>query len=362
METRRLAKSVVNDSLQITKGDNVQVYCNKHTIDFAEALALECQKVGAHACLGLYTDELQYDYMLERSIEYLETPDPFLLANLDIASMTIDISGVEDPTKLERITPERWTAMQKSSEPYIKKLLKSKSQGASIGLGLVTPQRAKAYGFDYKAWKENSYAAVDVDYGDMRRVGAKLRTALETAKEIHITNAAGADLSARIEGGQIRVDDGVINRNDYGKAAPDVELPGGRVTIVPELTSVKGAFVSDTGLPLFGKLVKGVSWKFQNGKVVSFEGRENIELMKDKWMQGTGDKGKFGLIQFGLNSNAKTGFIYSPIVRGAVTVGIGDNRWIGGKNESSISWVATSVLATVKLDNKTIIDGGKMVL
>jgi leucyl aminopeptidase (aminopeptidase T) len=362
METPTLAKRVVNESLRITKNDNVQVYCSKQTIDLAEALALECQKVGAHASVILSTDEMAYDYMLERPIEFLETPDPFSMSGLDIATLTIDVSGIEDPTKLGKITPERWTAMNKGNEPYTAKLLKSKHQGATVALGLVTPQRAKAYGFDHKAWKDNSYAAVDVDYGEMRRVGAKLRTALETAKEIRITNAAGADLSARIQGGQIRIDDGAINRKDYEKSIHGIELPGGNVTIVPELASVKGTFVSDTALPSFGKLVKGLRWKFEKGIIMSFEGKENIELLKDKCKQGTGDKNKFGFIQLGLNPNAKPGFLYSHIVRGAVTVGVGDNRLVGGKNESTISWAATSVSATMKLDNKTIIDKGKMVL
>lgn len=362
METPRLAKRVVNESLQIVKNDNVQVYCNKQTIDLAEALALECQKVGAHASVILSTDELTYDYFLERPIEFLEIPDPFIMSGLDIATIAIDVSGPEDPAKLEKITPERWAAMNKGNEPYTAKLLKSKQQGATIGLGLITPQRAKAYGFDHKAWKDNSYGAVDVDYGEMRRVGAKLRTALETAKEIRITNATGADLSARVQGGQIRVDDGVLNRKDYEKSIRGVELPGGSVAIVPDLTSVKGSFVSDAALPLFGKLVKGLSWKFDKGMVVSFEGRDNIELVKDKWAKGTGDKSKFGYIQIGLNPNARTGFLYNHIVRGVVTVGIGENRWFGGKNESSVSWAATSASATVKLDNKVIIDKGKLVV
>ena len=361
MESPRLAKRVVNESLQITKNDSVQVYCSKQTIDLAETFALECQKVGAHASLTLLTDELQCDILLERPIEFLEAPDSFALASVDTATIMIDVSAIEDPSRLERITPDRWNAWSKGNEPYNQKLLKSKQQGAIIGLGYTTQQRAKAYGFDSKTWKDNLSAAVDVDYTEMRRLGAKLRKAVETAKEIRITNVAGADLGARIGGGVIRVDDGVIDRKDYENRR-FVDLPGGSLTIIPELTSVKGAFVSDTALPLVGKLVKGISWKFEKGMVVSFEGQENIALMKDRWTQGTGDKNKFGFIQIGLNPNARMGFLHNNIVRGAVTVGIGDNRWSGGKNESSMSWAATSASATVKLDNKVVIDKGKLVL
>jgi len=362
LETDTLAKRVINESLQITKKDNVQVYCNRHTIDLAENLVLECQKVGAHASIALYTDKILYDFYLDRPVEYVETPDPFGLATLDVATVSIGLSELEDPAKMETVTPERWTALSKGDEPYREKLLKSRHQGASIHLGYVTPQRAKVYGYDYKAWRDNSYAAVDIDYSEMQKLGAKLKAALGKAKEIRITNAAGADLSARIEGAQIKVDDGVLNRKGSEATSRDVELPGGSMTVVPESASVKGAFVSDIALAAFAKLVKGVSWKFEKGMIASFEGGENIESLKKSWLQATGDKNKFGFIRFGLNPNAKPEFLFNDIVRGAVTVGIGDNRWFGGQNESSTTLTTTSVAATVKLDKKTIIDKGKMML
>lgn len=353
---------MINESLQITKNDNVQLYCNRHTLDLAEALTLECQKAGAHANISLYTDKIQYDVMLDRPIEYLEAPDPFNLATLDVATISIDLSMAEDPAKYEKVTAERWNAMTKANVAYNEKILKTNHQGTNISLGLVTPQRAKTYGLDYDAWRKNSYAAIDVDYGEMQQVAKKLKTALAKAKEIHITNAAGADLKAQIGGGQIKVDDGVLDRKGSDKASRDVELPGGSVTIVPNLSSVKGTFVSDTALAFVAKLVEGINWKFDNGNVVSFEGKKNISLMKDRWLESTGDKGKFGYIRFGLNPNARPGFLFDRIIRGAITVVIGDNRWVGGTNKSDMAWGATSVAATVKLDGKIIIDKGKMAL
>jgi len=362
LETDTLAKRVINESLQIIKNDNVQLYCSKHTIDLAESLAVECQKVGARASIALYTDKMLYDFYLDRPVEYVETPDPFTLAALDVATISIGLSELEDPARMDKVTPERWTALSRGDEPYRKKLLELRHQGASIYLGYVTPQRAKVYGFDHNAWRDNTYAAVDVDYGEMQKIGTKLRTVLGKAKEIRITNTAGADLSARIEGAQIKVDDGVLNRKGSEATSREVELPGGSMTVVPDLANVKGAFVSDIPLPAFAKLVKGISWKFEKGMITSFEGGENIEALKNPWLKATGDKNKFGYIRFGLNPNAKPGFLFNDIVRGAVTVGIGENRWFGGLNESSITLTTTSVAATVKLDKKVIIDKGKMVL
>jgi len=107
---------------------------------------------------------------------------------------------------------------------------------------------------------------------------------------------------------------------------------------------------------------QGISWKSEKGMVVSFEGQDSVAPMKDRWMQGTGDKSKFGLIQIGLSPNARTESLHNNIVSGVVTVGIGGNRWPKGNNESGMSCAAASVLATVKFDNKVVVDKGKLVL
>lgn len=353
---------MVNDSLKITRKDIVKIYCNKHTIDLAENLAVECQRAGAHANVSLYTDKIQHDIMLDRPIEYLETPDPFELATLDVANISIDLSSTEDPSKYEQITPERMNAMRKGNEAYMEKLYKTKHQGTTVRLAMVTPVRAKVYGIDYEAWRKNTYASVDVDYKEIQELGTKFRKTLEKAKEMQISNAAGTDLKARFETANIRIDDGVLDRKGSEKVSNEVELPGGSVSAIPVISSVQGTFVSDTSLPMRAKLVEGITWKFDKGNVVSFEGRKNIDLVKDIWLKATGDKDKFGFIRFGLNPKMKPGFMFDIIVRGAVTVGIGDNRWFGGTNESTTTSYATTIAASVKIDGKTIINKGKVLL
>nr|MDO8134080.1 hypothetical protein [Candidatus Njordarchaeum guaymaensis] len=56
---------------------------------------------------------------------------------------------------------------------------------------------------------------------------------------------------------------------------------------------------------------------------------------------------------------AKTGFLYNPIVLGTATIGIGDNRELGGENESSWMFNVTVSKPTVKLDGKPLVKKGK---
>ncbi len=47
------------------------------------------------------------------------------------------------------------------------------------------------------------------------------------------------------------------------------------------------------------------------------------------------------------------------MVLGAVTIGVGANKELGGRNDTGLGFGATMLDATVKLDDETIIKNGK---
>jgi len=71
---------VVKSCLQIGKDDKVAIFTWRHTLDLAEAFAVACERAGAHVHTEFTTDDLWYDTVLNRPIDFLETPDQFDLA------------------------------------------------------------------------------------------------------------------------------------------------------------------------------------------------------------------------------------------------------------------------------------------
>ncbi len=63
----------------------------------------------------------------------------------------------------------------------------------------------------------------------------------------------------------------------------------------------------------------------------------------------------FAGIGFGLNPKALPGFLQNSIVSGAVTVGIGDNRDVGGSNNSSYGFAEPLAHGTVEIGGKPMI-------
>jgi leucyl aminopeptidase (aminopeptidase T) len=249
-----------------------------------------------------------------------------------------------------------------AEKPFYDKFLERKIRTAQIGLGYVTPQRAKTYGFDYEAWKQDVNDALDVKYEDMRDLGNKIGEMLEKAAKAHITSANGTDLTIELEGRTARVDDGVVDEEDIEKGAVFTMLPAGHVAVVPKERGASGKYVSDVPEPRSGVSVRDATLSFKNGRLESFRCAKNCKVIEEMWKTAKGDKDQVGALMMGLNPKKKLGFMSNQIVLGTVTVSLGDNRDIGGKLDSDFMFNCTLARPTVELDGKTIIKQGKLTI
>jgi leucyl aminopeptidase (aminopeptidase T) len=137
-------------------------------------------------------------------------------------------------------------------------------------------------------------------------------------------------------------------------------LPTGSVTVSVVEDSALGKVTFDLPVPHLGKLVHGLQWVFENGRVVAFNAEKNLDAVKPVFDRAHGDKDKIASLTIGLNPRAKTGFISDSLAKGAVTIGIGSNLDIGGKNDSDYGFEATLSQATIELDGRTVVENGKI--
>lgn len=360
MSTPSFVRNVVRTCLRIGPDDSVNIFTWQHTLDMAQAFALECQKAGADIHVEIETDELYYQAILDLPIEYLREANPFSLALLDVATANIFLAGPEDPERLKEISAERMSAMVESDKPYSNKLLEKRIRSAHIRLGYVTPQRAQTYGFDYDAWRRNILAAVDVDYDYMRELGKKVGDRLEKASEVRVTADNGTDLTLTLEGRESHVNDGIIDDEDIRKGVIFTALPAGNVAAAPKERSARGVFFSDVPEPDAGLLIRNLAFRFEDGKLVSLDG-QNADAVKARWVKAKGAKDQASWLIIGLNPAAEKGYVYNQIILGSVTLGIGDNRELGGKMESDFGAYCTIEKPSVALDGKRFINHGKFV-
>ena len=355
-------KSVVSTCLRIREDDRVCIFTWGHTVDLAEAFAFECQRIGAKTHLEVETDKLYYQAVLNLPLKYLREANPFSLSLLDVATANIFISGPEDPERLKKITPERMSAIVEGDKSYSHKFLEKRIRSAHVYLGYVTRQRARTYGFDYEKWNMNVQAAMDVDYDFMRESGKKIAKMLEEASVVHITAENGTDLTLELGSGVIHVDDGIVDDEDIRRGDVFTALPAGNVAIAPKERSANGVFIANVPQPDSGLLIHDTTWKFKSGRLTSFTGGKNIEAIKNRWKIAKGDKDQASWLMLGLNPRAQGGYVYNNIMLGSVTIGIGDNRELGGKMESDFGAQCTVLRPSLKLDERLVIKNGKLVL
>src|SRR3989441_17335 len=111
-----------------------------------------------------------------------------------------------------------------------------------------------------------------------------------------------------------------------------------------------------------GKKLKGFTMKFQNGKLVSFDAKENLDAFAGMYRGASGDKDRLGSFSIGINPKAQVIGLGSAdeLALGGVTIGIGYNKDFGGDNDTTVGFAQTLSKATVEVDGKPILQEGKV--
>ncbi len=361
--SERLARSIVHDSLRPKEFEPVIISTYPHTIDLAEQVDLECQKAGADPFIVLDTDKAFYGQFKNLSEENLKKVSAHCVGIADYARSYVWLGGPRDPGPMARVPREKFAAMFEGEQAHLEKTLEKKPKNVAVALGMVTRERAKVYGFNYAKWKQSVEDAVAVNYGRLQASGVRAAALLNQPAKVRIRADNGTDLRFKLVGDPRKadVDDGVISDEDLAAGNTDVGLPAGAVWVAPDEESAQGTFVCDVGIPQVGRLIERLSWTFKDGHAVEFTAKRNLIAAQTNWEHASGDRDRFASFGLGLNPRMKPGFLQSVATSGAVTIGIGENRSLGGKNTSSYGFGGTLVSGTVEVDGKTVIDRGKWV-
>lgn len=359
----RLARSVVRQSLRPKEYESVIVSTYPHTIDLAEQISLECQKLGADPLMVLDTDATFYGGLKNFSEENLKKCSSHCTGLLDYVRSYVWLGGPRDPAPMARTPKEKFAAMYEGEQAHYEKALVKKPKNVVVALGAVTRERAKVYGFNYAKWRAMVESAIAVDYGRLSAAGAKAMALLSQEADVRVRADNGTDLRFRLAGAtrQPEVDDGMISDEDLAAEVTDVSLPAGNIAVAPVEESAQGTFVADVGIPQVGRLIEGLSWTFRDGRVVDFTAKRNLVAAQTGWETATGAKDMFGSFTIGLNPKAKPGFLQNFVAGGTVSIGIGENRGNGGKNESTYGFGSSLGSATVEIGGKAVIDRGRWV-
>jgi len=198
----------------------------------------------------------------------------------------------------------------------------------------------------------------------MSALGKKISTKLQNASKVHITHSNGTNLTFAISDRPVHVRDGIIDQEDVARGNFTESLPSGSVLVAPVEPTAEGTVLFDTPQALMGKMLKGFTMTFRNGKLASFDAKENLDAFAGMYRGASGDKDRLGSFSIGINPNAQfLGLISADeLALGGVTIGIGSNKDFGGNNDTTVGYAQTLSKATVEVDGRPLLQEGKIQL
>ncbi len=370
-EMGNLARNFVRHSMRIGKKRNgghdavrivynrIDSSCEKFTLKVEE----ECWRVGAHTLLLDHSSKrakIKYTLSPEKSLREMS---PFAEAVARRADALIFIGEEDDPNWASGLT-----AKVRLTAPVREKLheITDRRKTRWAYFGWPIPGAARAYGCTVKKFRGIFFDSIRKTFTpELIKLCKFYHDALAEKNEVRITATDGTNLTFRIKGRPVLVDDGIISNEDLARGDVGVNIPAGEVFIAPLETSANGKILFEqVAIPGFGKL-EGLELKFRRGKVVSYEavrGRDNFT----KFLKAnTGEKDRIG--EFGIGTNpgaAYTGgsIIIDEKIFGTVHIAIGNNRGAyHGKNRASshLDLIKDMRRGQVFVDDELVMNRGK---
>jgi leucyl aminopeptidase (aminopeptidase T) len=193
--------------------------------------------------------------------------------------------------------------------------------------------------------------ALTADYLEIQKTTRRLERRLRSSKTVHLTSAAGTDVTFDVTRRDWVTDDtGVCHRR-----GETTTLPAGEIFVAPVEGSADGRLVLDA--TFHAPLREPVSVVVKEGYASKVVGAPDaIHAMNRGGKEGR-NFGKFGL---GLNPRARiTGNILEDEkALGAVHIVFGDNAAYGGTVRCGVRVDAILTRASVEVDGKSIMDRG----
>src|SRR5713101_2544007 len=275
----------------------------QHTIDLASQISLECYKAGAKPLMTLMTDQLWWNVFQQIPDEYIRKTPRHILAALDSINVWIHLGGPEDPSRFREVNASHLQQFFDGEKAILDKTLQRKIRIGEVLIGYVTPQRAKIYGFEYDRWAKMTHSALDVDHLKLRELGRKIAARLERSGKIRVTAKPGTDLR----------------------------------------------FEFNTPRALKGHMINDLRLDFDKGRISKYSASTGEEVFREVFDATAGDKDYIAQFAIGINPKAELiGYTTDELVLGTVSIGVGGNKGLGGKNDSDFGFMGTLLNPTVE--------------
>lgn len=324
---KQLAKTIVDYSLSIKKGDRVLItYQSLDANNFVKELTTSISSKDAIAMVS-YEDVSLSAYLKQittsKRIELIKKYKEFELSNFDVfINIKYNINDYENKLIDPKITRE---ILEKTYESH-NKLVNERRWLLLNYPSIVDSYKAK---MTIDEFKNYSLDVMNIDYRELSKDLKPLKRLMEQTDKVRIT-APNTDITFSIKG--MPIIPCVGNSN----------LPDGEIYTAPIKNSVNGYITYNTTSTYRGEVFKNIKLEFKNGKIINaYTDKDKQEKLLDIFQTDEGARyiGEFSL---GLNPkilNPMGDILYDEKIIGSIhfTPGAAYKDCYNG-NDSSVHW------------------------
>jgi aminopeptidase len=328
----KIAKRIV-EAMNMKSGETLRVSGGAAAQDLVEEVAIQAMKKGIDVSISTSRNIFIKRLYDEIPIKYIRRTSKIALKLAEVVDNSIRID-CDDPKIYEKISHNKISASHESGLP-ISKIMDRRNVKWCL-VGYPTQELADYLEVDFSKLKRFILDAILVDRRILMKNANVIKSALQKADYVHITDDYGTDLKLRLVGRKIMASDGYISDQDKKEKDIGLNLPDGEVFTTPLETYAEGVLISPKRADIFTeKMIE------KNEKIMKNTLKKSLALDKKKFpVVRTTNPAELGI---GLNPiiNEVIGYLLTDEkIFGTIHVAIGKNcnKAYGGKSNSSIHW------------------------
>jgi aminopeptidase len=355
-QLRAVAAKVVRECAGIKPGENIYIEGRADSIAYLEMVALECELAGARPMVVAVSDEHRRARLLELSTGQLSSMSRCWVEAVKAADMVFTIRLEDGQPELFRDIPDDKFGASLAGRKHLCDWIYDGTR-RWIGTDLPTPEQARAFNLDWDVYSAMFWRAMDVDYRALKARAEAVAAVLRGRREVRITSPAGTDVTMRIDGRPLDLDIGVVT--DEAKLS---NLPAGEVALAPLEDQAEGTVVFDLGF-WNGVRIEELETRFEHGVCRPIGARMGFEMFVGVLQNASGPANVIGELGIGLNPavGEPCGYMLTDEkILGTIHIAVGDNRMLGGVNDSSLHWDLLVMAPTVTVDGVVLLDRGEL--
>lgn len=345
--SQQIAQRIVH-GIQAQPGEVIQIADRTGRADWLYELFLALEKVGATPILDIEPPTFSRWLLTEATLDEVQRFGRHRVTSMQRADRVINLSsGFLDMTESKAALLATWRGIAEEVTA-----IEESRRLPVLVVAIPTAVQASRLGLSLDALEAHLLPALAISAEETQQ---SIQQALATAQDgQHLVIRSGADCVLTMQHGNRTwlTDDGVIDEADRQRGAVVSNLPAGSIYT----TVVEGETTGTLYVPRFGAATE-VILHFAQGRIVHIDAATGAAELA-AWLDShSGEPRRISHIGLGLNPT-----LHHPIgwtlvdehIQGALFLALGENRYMGGKNVSSLNYDLALVGATLAVDGRAV--------